>query len=61
MNGILKSMIGRKVSVFSVMSSSSARDDGILQSADDQCIVLEKGDERLVFILANVRLIKILE
>jgi hypothetical protein len=61
MNGILKSLIGRKVTVYSTLSSSSARDDGILQSADEQCIVLEKGEERLVFILANVRLIKVLE
>lgn len=61
MNTILKSLIGRKVSIYTVTSSSTARDDGILQNADDQCVVLEKGSETLVFVIANVRLIKVLE
>ncbi len=58
---VLKSLVGRKVSVFSVVSSGSARDDGVVRNCDDQCIVIEKGSETLVFIVANVRLIKVLE
>ena len=61
MSGILKSLVGRKVSIFSVVSSGSARDDGILQNADDQCISIDKGGQTLVFVIANVRLIKVLE
>jgi len=58
---VLKSLVGRKVSVFSVVSSGSARDDGTIRNCDDQCFVLEKAGQTLVFVIANVRLIKVLE
>jgi hypothetical protein len=58
---VIRSLVGRKVSVYSMVSSGSARDDGVVQSYDDQCLVLEKGNDVLVFVIANIRLIKVLE
>lgn len=58
---VLKSLAGRKVAVFSIVSNGSARDDGVVRTCDDQCLIIEKGSETLVFIIANIRLIKVLE
>ena len=56
-----KSIVGRKVSIYSVVSSGSARDDGVVRNIDDQCVVLEKGSDTLIFVIVNIRLIKVLE
>ena len=56
----MKNLVGRKVSVYS-MANNGARDDGVIQSYDDLCVVLERNSEILVFVWANVRLIKVLE
>lgn len=60
MSGILKTMVGRKVSVFT-MGQGTIRDDGVIRNVDDQCLVLEKGQDTLVFVVANIRLIKVIE
>ncbi len=61
MSSVLRSLVGRKVAIFSAVAQSGVRDDGIVQNVDETVLVLEKGSETLVFVIANIRLIKILE
>jgi sRNA-binding regulator protein Hfq len=55
---ILRSLVGRRVAVFSV---AGVKDEGVVQNTDEQCVVLQKGDENLIFIVHNIRLIKVIE
>ena len=61
MSSVLRSLVGRKVAIFSAAGQSGVRDDGIVQNVDETVLVLDKGSEPLVFVIANIRLIKILE
>jgi len=61
MSGILQELVGRRVNVISRSGQSDARDDGVVKAVDGACLVLDKGKEVLVFILANVRLVKVLD
>lgn len=57
---LLRSLVGRQVSIHS--GQSGYKDDGIVRSVDDQVIVIEgKKQEAMYFIIANIRLIKVLE
>ncbi len=58
---LMRSLVGRKVSVFTVSGQSGYKDEGIVRSVDDQVIVIEKGQDVLYFVIQNIRLIKVLE
>lgn len=58
---LMKSLVGRKVSIFTVAGQSGYKDEGMVRSVDDQVIVLEKGQDVLYFVIQNIRLIKVLE
>ncbi len=59
---LLRSLVGRQVSIHSISGQSGYKDDGIVRSVDDQVIVIEgKKQEAMYFIIANIRLIKVVE
>ncbi|GJQ54176.1 MAG: hypothetical protein IT363_12835 [Methanoregulaceae archaeon] len=58
---LMRSLVGRKISVFTVSGQSGYKDEGIVRSVDDQVIVIEKGQDVLYFVIQNIRLIKVLE
>jgi hypothetical protein len=55
---MLKELVGRKISIWSCAGEAEHRDDGMLENYDETFLVLRKNDERLYFVLRNIRLIK---
>jgi hypothetical protein len=60
MSEILKGLLGRKVSVWT-LEASTTRDDGVLHAFDDKVVVLDKGKELLYIPWTAIRLIKLSE
>lgn len=67
MNGILQSLVGRRVVVFSGNSQSSYKDEGVVRSVDATAIQMEVGGDNTrtdkpaaiyIFPISGIRLIR---